>query len=62
MLSNCTKSRNFSCRLYGDSIPPRKLKTANQGGLQCTIRVVLMPVIIFGHASQTFHGEVSKNI
>ncbi len=62
ILSNCTKLRNFSHRLYGDSIPSRKLKTGNYGVLYCRNRVVFWLVFAFGHAPQTFHGEASKKV
>ena len=62
ILSNCTKARNFSRELHGDSIPPRKLKTRYYGGLPYRIRAFSHENPAFWHASQTFQWEVSKNI
>ena len=62
ILSNCTRSRNFSRRLYGNSILHPNLKTGNYGGLQCKIRIGFTLFSVFGHAPQTFWWEVSKNI
>ena len=41
---------------------PGTLKVGNYCGLQRRNRLVLRMIFIFGHASQTFHGEVFKNI
>lgn len=62
ILHDCTKTRDFSRELYGDSIFPRKLKAVYQGGRQSGIRADLSGIPVLGHAPQTFRREVSKKV
>ncbi len=60
ILSNCTKARDFSRNLYGDSILSRSFLTGCLEEKPCKIRPVFSDPGISGHASQAFCMEALK--
>ena len=60
ILSNCTKSRNFSRRLYGDSIFSWKFKSVNYDVLQYRKRTAFKSFFILGMLRRPSMGRPQK--
>ena len=62
ILSNCTKSRNFSRRLYGDSIFSRKFKSVNYDVLQYRKRTAFKSFLFWACFADLPWGGLKKSM